>query len=63
VSDSSTPWTVALLALLPWNSSGKNTGMGEFPPGDFPKPGIKPRFPALRADSLPSEPPGKPGHG
>ena len=30
------------------------------PPGDLPNPGIKPRFPALRADSLLSEPPGKP---
>ena len=29
-------------------------------PGDLPKPGIKPRSPALQADSLPSEPPGKP---
>ena len=28
--------------------------------GDFPNPGIKPRSPALQADSLPSEPPGKP---
>ena len=26
--------------------------------GDLPNPGIKPRFPALQADSLPSEPPG-----
>jgi len=30
------------------------------PPGDLPDPGIKPRSPALQADSLPSEPPGKP---
>ena len=29
-------------------------------PGDLPNPGIEPRSPALRADSLPSEPPGKP---
>ena len=28
-------------------------------PGDLPDPGIKPRSPALPADSLPSEPPGK----
>ena len=28
-------------------------------PGHLPDPGIKPRFPALQADSLPSEPPGK----
>jgi len=29
-------------------------------PGDLPDPRIKPRFPALQADALPSEPPGKP---
>ena len=29
-------------------------------PGDLPNPGIKPRSPALQADSLLSEPPGKP---
>ena len=29
------------------------------PPGDLPNPGIEPRSPALQADSLPSEPPGK----
>ena len=29
-------------------------------PWDLPDPGIKPGFPALQADSLPSEPPGKP---
>ena len=30
------------------------------PPGDLPKLGIEPRSPALQADSLPSESPGKP---
>ena len=29
-------------------------------PGDLPDPGIKPRSPTLQADSLTSEPPGKP---
>ena len=29
-------------------------------PGDLPDPGMKPRSPALQADSLPSEPLGKP---
>ena len=29
-------------------------------PGDLPNPGIEPRSPALQADTLPSEPPGKP---
>ena len=28
-------------------------------PGDLPNPGIEPRSPALQADSLPSELPGK----
>ena len=28
-------------------------------PGDLPDPGINPMSPALQADSLPSEPPGK----
>ena len=30
------------------------------PPGDLPNPGIEPRYPALQADSVLSEPPGKP---
>ena len=30
------------------------------PPGDLPKPGIESRSPTLQADSLLSEPPGKP---
>jgi len=29
-------------------------------PGDHPDPGIEPRFPALQADTLPSEPPENP---
>ena len=36
------------------------SGLPGSPPGDLPKPGIEPRSPALQADSLPSEPPGKP---
>ena len=31
-------------------------------PGDLPDLGIKPRYPALQADALPSEVPGKPIH-
>ena len=45
----------------PWNSQGQNTGVGNFlfpSPEDLPNPGIEPRFPAMQADSLPSEPPG-----
>ena len=46
----------------PWNSPGQNTGVGKpFPsPGDLPNPGIELGSPALQADSLPTEPPGKP---
>ena len=45
----------------PWNSPGQNTGVGNLSnPGDLPNPGIKPRSPTLRADSLPAEPQGKP---
>ena len=29
-------------------------------PGDLPNPGVEPGSPALEADALPSEPPGKP---
>ena len=44
----------------PWNSPGQNTGVDFFPsPGNLPNPGIEPRSPALQADSLPAEPPGK----
>ena len=31
--------------------------------GDLPNPGIEPESPALQADSLPCEPPGKPEKG
>ena len=45
----------------PWNSSGQGTGVGSIhSPGDLPDPGIKPGFPALQADSLPTELSGKP---
>ena len=51
-------------SLYPWNSAGKNSGVGKNTtvpsPGDLPNPGIEHRSPALQADSLPSEPPGKP---
>ena len=35
-------------------------GLPSPPPGDLPNPGIKPHSPALQADSLPLELPGKP---
>ena len=42
------------------DSPGKNTGVGYIPPGDLSDLGIKPRSPPFQADSLPSEPSGKP---
>ena len=42
------------------DSTSKNTGVPCPPPEDLPNPGIKPRSPSLQADSLLSEPPGKP---
>ena len=55
-----TPWTVAYQAPQSMKFSRQEYWSGlPFPsPGDLPKPGIEPRFPALQADALPSEPPG-----
>ena len=57
-----TPWSVACQAplfmgilqirILEWVAMPSSR--------DLPNPGIKPRSPTMRADSLPSEPPGKP---
>ena len=38
------------------------SGLPSPPPGDLPDAGIEPGSPALQADSLLSEPPGKPIH-
>ena len=48
--------------LCPWNSLGKTTGVDchFLLQGIFPTQGLKPRSPALQADSLPTESPGKP---
>ena len=48
--------------LCPWNSPGKNTGMGwPFPsPGALPDPGTQPVSPALEGGFFTTEPPGKP---
>ena len=56
-----TPWTGARQALLSREFSRPEdwSGLPFPPPGDHPDPGIEPRSPALQADSLPSEPPGK----
>ena len=57
-----TPWTGARQAPLSMGFSRQEHWSGlPFPsPGDLPDPGIEPKSPALQADSLPSEPPGKP---
>ena len=55
MSDSSQPHGLKPTGLLcPWNSPGKNTGVGSpfLHPGDLPDRGIKPGSPALQADSL-----------
>ena len=56
-----TPWTVAYQATPSMRFSRQECWSGlPFPsPGDLPDPGIKPGSPALQADALPSEPPGK----
>ena len=55
-------WTVAHQAPLSMGFSRQEYWSGlPFPsPGDLPDPGIEPRSPALQADALTSEPPGKP---
>ena len=47
-------------APLSWNSPGKDTGVGRHAllQGIFPTQGLNPGLPALKADSLLSEPPG-----
>ena len=57
-----TPWTVAYQVPPSIRFSRQECWSGlPFPsPGDLPDPGIEPGSPALQADALPSEPPGKP---
>ena len=61
---SAIPWTVAHQAhvSLGFSRQGYWSGLPCSLPGDLPDPGIKcrsPVSPALEADSLPAEPPGK----
>ena len=51
-----TPWTIACQSLRQEYWSGYHFLLQ----GNLPHPGIQPRSPALHADSLLSEPPGKP---
>ena len=62
MSNSVIPWTIAHQAPLGMEFSRQEYWSGlPFPsPGDLPNRGIEPRSPALQADSLLSEPQGKP---
>ena len=62
VFGAATPWTVPRQTPLSVEFSRQEYWSGlPFPsPGDLPDPGIKSESPTLQADSLPSEPPGKP---
>ena len=57
-----TPWTVAHQAPPSMGFSRQEywSGLPLPSPGDLPDPGIEPRSPALEADALTCEPPGKP---
>ena len=57
-----TPWTVTHQVPPSMGFSRQEYWSGlPFPsPGDLPDPRIEPRSPALQADTLTSEPPGKP---
>ena len=56
-----TPWTVAHQSSPSMGFSRQEywSGLPFLSPGDLPHPGIEPRSPTLKADALPSEPPGK----
>ena len=56
-----TPRTAAHQAALSMEFSGQKYWSGQpfSSPGGLSEPGIKPGSPALQADSLPAEPPGK----
>ena len=56
-----TPWTITYEASPSMGFSRQEYWSGlPFPsPGDLPNPGIELRSPALEADTLTSEPPGK----
>ena len=58
-----TQWTVACQAPLSMGFFRQEyySGLPFPPPGDLPNPGTEPGSPASQADSLPSEPLGKPG--
>ena len=57
-----TPWIVGYQAPQSMKFSKQEywSGLPFSSPGDLPNPRIESRSPTLRADALPSEPPGKP---
>ena len=57
-----TPWTIALQLSLSIEFSRQEywSGLPHAPAGDLSDPRTEPGSPALQADSLPSDPPGKP---
>ena len=59
---SAIPWTVAYQASRSTGFSRQEywSHLPFLSPGDLPNPGIEPTSPALQADALTSEPPGKP---
>ena len=61
MSDSAIPWTVAHQVPQSMEFSRQEywSGLPLPSPADLPNPGIEPGSPALQADALPSEPPGK----
>ena len=65
MSDSANLWTIACQALLSMEFSRQEywSGLPFSSPGDLLDPGIKHGSPTLQADSLLSEPPGKPFEG
>ena len=62
VSDSVTLWTVVRQAPFSrgFFRQEYQSGLPCPPPGDLPEPEVEPAYPALQADSLSTQPPGKP---
>ena len=61
VSDSLWPYGLFVIVLsMEFSSKAYYSRLLCSPPEDLPDPWIKPMFSALQADSLPTEPPGKP---
>ena len=60
-----TPWTIAHQAppFMEFSRQEYWSGLPVPSPEDLPDPGIEPGSPAVRADALTSEPPGKPNGG